>query len=48
VRSLSTSAEDDDGYDIASEVVIGPIVTKDLDDILLKGSRRCWGRTRGT
>lgn len=36
VRSLSTDATDDDGTAIASTVVIGPLNTKDLDELLIK------------
>lgn len=36
VRYLDQNATKDDGYDIASEVVLGPLVTRDLDDLLLK------------
>jgi len=36
VRAVSPTAPDDDGYPIASQVVIGPLNTEDLDDMLLK------------
>lgn len=36
VRKFDPDASDDDGTPIESEVTIGPILTKDFDDILLK------------
>jgi hypothetical protein len=35
-RYFDTEAEDDDGYDISSQVVLGPILTTVMDDMLLK------------
>lgn len=36
VRKLDPAAEDDDGTPIASSVVIGPILTADMDEVMLK------------
>jgi len=36
VRSIDRDAETDDGRKIASSVLIGPILTSDMDDMLLK------------
>ncbi len=47
VRYLDPEATTDDGYDIASSVVIGPLLTKDMDDILLKDLNAVLGETSG-
>lgn len=47
IRAVSPSATKDDGYNIASSVVIGPIVSKDLDDILLKDIQAHLGEDSG-
>ena len=47
VRSFDPDAEDDDGEDILSEVLIGPLVTKELDDILLKDLQAVLGEDSG-
>jgi hypothetical protein len=36
VRSFDPDAEDDDGYDIESEVWLGPLLTKNFDEVMLK------------
>lgn len=36
VRTMTPTAYNDDGYAIQSGVLIGPLVTKDFDDIMLK------------
>lgn len=36
VRAVDPTATDDDGSSISSSVMIGPLLTKDLDDVLLK------------
>lgn len=36
VRTFSETATTDDGYSIASEVVIGPLLTKEMDMVLFK------------
>jgi hypothetical protein len=45
VRALDYTAEDDDGDPIASEVIIGPILTKDLDEVMLKSIQGVLGET---
>lgn len=47
VRYLNPDATDDDGYDIASSVVIGPFLTKDLDDVKAKDIQALMGETSG-
>lgn len=47
VRAFNPDAEDDDGYPIESEVLIGPLVTKELDDILLKDLQAVLGEDAG-
>ncbi len=36
VRAIDPTVDDDDGTAIESAVIIGPLLTKDLDDVLLK------------
>ncbi len=49
MRTVSSlTAVDDDGTPIASSVVIGPLNTKDLDEILLKDLQAILGATSGT
>src|SRR5207237_7971499 len=45
VRSISSDVDDDDGNLIASEVLIGPITSKNLDDFLLKDLQAVLGET---
>lgn len=47
VRSVSADAEDDDGEDIESSVVVGPLMTKDLDDVLFKEMQGVLGEDSG-
>lgn len=47
VRSFSNSAVTDDGTAISSAVVIGPILTEDLDDIMLKDLQGILGASSG-
>ena len=47
VRAISPTATDDDGTAIASSVVLGPINTADLDDMLLKDLQTVLGETSG-
>lgn len=48
VRQIDHDAEDDDGEPIESEVWIGPLTTKDFDEILLKDLQAILGETSGT
>lgn len=48
VRMFDPDAEDDDGVPIQSEVVIGPLVTKNLDDVFLKDLQAVLGEDSGT
>lgn len=48
VRALDHTAEDDDGTDIESQVVIGPLVTKDLDELMLLDMQAVMGETSAT
>ncbi len=48
VRVLEPAAVDDDGTPIASAVVIGPITTKDFDQILFKDVQALLGTASGT
>ncbi len=43
VRAIDPDATDDDGTPIASSVVIGPLLTQDLDSILLKDMQMILG-----
>jgi hypothetical protein len=47
VRSLSPTEQDDDGLAIASNVVIGPLNTKDFDTLLAKDMQGVLGETSG-
>lgn len=48
VRELSMTATRDDGYDISSEVVIGPLTTKNLDDMMIYSAQAVLGTDSGT
>ncbi len=48
VRAISATAPDDDGTAIASDVVIGPLLTKDLDTVLLKDLQAIMGAASGS
>jgi hypothetical protein len=48
VRFFDANATKDDGYLISSSVLIGPLVTKDLDELLLKDLQAILGETSGT
>lgn len=47
VRSIDRDAEDDDGKEIESSVLIGPILTDDLDDVTLKSVQAVLGTSSG-
>lgn len=47
VRAFDHDALNDDGYDIESEVWIGPLVTKDLDELMLKELQAVLGTGSG-
>jgi len=47
VRSISPEATTDDGYKIESEVTIGPILTPNLDELLLKDMQAVLGEESG-
>lgn len=47
VRVVDPNAVDDDGTDIESEVWIGPLLTKDLDDVMLHDLQSILGETSG-
>lgn len=47
VRSFSEDATTDDGYDIESEVVLGPLLTPELDDMMLKSLQAVLGESSG-
>lgn len=47
VRWVNPAAADDDGTPIASEVWIGPLATKDFDDLLLKDVQAVLGELSG-
>lgn len=47
VRKIDESATDDDGTTIASEVWIGPMLTKDMDDMLLDQLQGVLGESSG-
>lgn len=47
VRTISPTAVDDDGTPIASKVIIGPILTENLDDMLLKDLQGILGQASG-
>jgi hypothetical protein len=48
VRAIDPTAATDDGTAISSSVLIGPLVTKDLDEILLKDLQAVLGETSGS
>jgi hypothetical protein len=48
VRCVSTAATQDDGTNISSSVTIGPLLTKDLDDVLLKELQAVLGNSSGS
>lgn len=48
VRAFSPTATTDDGSNISSSVVIGPLNTKDLDDLLLKDLQPVLGTSSGS
>lgn len=47
VRSIDPTATDDDGVAIESEVWIGPLLTKNLDDVTLKALQAVLGMNSG-
>jgi hypothetical protein len=47
VRTFTPNTATDDGYPINSQVFIGPILTKDLDAILVKDLQMVLGATSG-
>ncbi len=47
VRSISSTATDDDGQDIQSEVFIGPFLTQFGDDVMLKEMQAVLGENSG-
>jgi hypothetical protein len=47
VRQFSPDATDDDGYPIESSVVMGPLLTKDFDDVLFKDIQALLGAQSG-
>lgn len=47
VRYFDPDATADDGHPISSSVLIGPLVTRDLDDLLLKDLQAVLGETSG-
>lgn len=47
VRYLDPDATKDDGTNIASEVILGPMTTKDLDELLAKEMQAVLGETSG-
>lgn len=47
VRTIDPEAVDDDGYPIDSEVWIGPLLTKDLDDVTLRSLQAVLGEQSG-
>lgn len=48
VRKIDFAATTDDGFPISSQVFIGPFVTEDFDDILVKDLQGVLGETSGT
>lgn len=48
VRAIDPTATTDDGWNIASQVFIGPILTETLDDMMLKDIQAILGATSGT
>ena len=47
VRAISPTAPDDDGTAIQSAVIVGPLLTKDLDDVLCKDLQAVMGAASG-
>lgn len=47
VRKIDPDATDDDGWPIASEVILGPILTQNLDDVKIKDVQAVLGITSG-
>ena len=47
VRAYSPTAPDDDGTPVASGVVIGPLLTNDMDELMLKDIQGVLGETSG-
>jgi hypothetical protein len=47
VRSIPATAPDDDGTSIQSNIYLGPILTADMDDVLLKDLQVILGSTSG-
>lgn len=47
VRTMTPTSTTDDGTAIASSVVIGPMLTKDMDDVLLKDLQAIMGAASG-
>ncbi len=47
VRAIDPLAEDDDGTAIESRVMIGPFLTKDLDDVIVHSLQALLGETSG-
>lgn len=47
VRAITPDAVDDDGYAIASEVLLGPLLTPNLDDVEVKDAQAVLGETSG-
>lgn len=47
VRAFDPDADDDDGTAIASEVVLGPLLTKDFDEVMLKDLQAILGNDSG-
>jgi len=45
VRAIDPDAEDDDGWPIDSDVILGPILTENLDDVLIKELQAVMGQT---
>lgn len=48
VRAISPTAVDDDGTPIQSSVTLGPVLTPDLDDVLLKDVQGVLGSSSGS
>ncbi len=47
VRAIDHTAVDDDGYPIESSVVIGPMATADLDEMMIKDAQAVMGEESG-
>ena len=48
VRKFNPDATDDDGTAITSSVVLGPMLTRDMDDVLVKDQQAMLGTSSGT